>query len=205
MPRRSSRDQFDVRHVVEENGRAAVGFDHDIFEVPDALEVAAATDHELVFGEFEGAPADIHVGAANDVADLAEWNAKARKRFGIDHDAYCLTKPPTLATSATPFGLGEAKADIPVLQRAECRQSLVLATQRVLVDPADAGGVWAERRGHSGRQLLGGGVEIFEHARARPIDVGAVLEDDVDERHTEEENPRTTFARGTVSSAVVSG
>ena len=40
-----------------------------------------------------------------------------------------------------------------------------------------------------GRQPLCRGVEIFEDAAARPVDVGAVLEDDVDERHAEEGEP----------------
>ena len=54
-----------------------------------------------------------------------------------------------------------------------------------MVDPADAGGVRPERRRHAVRQAPRGRVEIFEHARARPIDVRAVLEDHVDERHAE--------------------
>ena len=42
------------------------------------------------------------------------------------------------------------------------------------------------RRRHAGRQPRRRAVEEFEHARARPVDVGAVLEDDVDERDAEE-------------------
>jgi hypothetical protein len=36
------------------------------------------------------------------------------------------------------------------------------------------------------RHAAGGEVEVLEHARARPVDVGAVLEDDVDEGRAEE-------------------
>ena len=43
-----------------------------------------------------------------------------------------------------------------------------------------------EGRGHAGRQAAGRGIEVFEHPRAAPVGVGAVLEDDVHERHAEE-------------------
>ncbi len=82
--------------------------------------------------------------------------------------------------------LGQLIAHIPVLDRAQLGQGLVLGQQRVLVDPAHAGGVGADLRrdalGHAAR----GEVEVLQHARARPVDVGAVLEDDVDEGRTEE-------------------
>ncbi len=58
---------------------------------------------------------------------------------------------------------------------------------------------------YTNRQPRGRAVEEFKHARAGPVDIGAILEDDVDERHPEKENPRTTFDLGTVNIAVVSG
>ena len=42
--------KFDAGHVLEQHGRAAVGFDHDVLEVVDASEVATAAHHELVLG-----------------------------------------------------------------------------------------------------------------------------------------------------------
>ena len=63
---------------------------------------------------------------------------------------------------------------------------LFCAPRDVLIDPADAGRVRPEARRHAGRQPPRRGAEIFEHARARPVEIGAVLEDHVDERHAEE-------------------
>ena len=40
---------------------------------------------------------------------------------------YCLTKPPTLATSATPSALASAEADVPVLDGAQLGEDLLLA------------------------------------------------------------------------------
>ncbi len=110
----------------------------------------------------------------------------ARSRSGSTTIVYCLTKPPTLATSATPSALESGKADHPVLQRAQFRERHLLGDDRILIDPADTGRVRTERRRDAGRQTLGRGIEIFEHAASRPIGIGAVLEDDVDEGDAEE-------------------
>ena len=60
------------------------------------------------------------------------------------------------------------------------------AAHHILVDPADAGRVGPEARGHAGRKTPRGRAQIFEHARARPIEIGAVLEDHIDEGDAEE-------------------
>ena len=76
----------------------------------------------------------------------------------------------------------------PVLQRAQFGQVVLAAPidQRVLVDPADARGIGPQRRLRAGRQPALHLVQILEHPRAREVDVGAVLEQDVDERVAEE-------------------
>ena len=52
--------------------------------------------------------------------------------------------------------------------------------QRVLVDPPHAGGVRADLGAHSLRKSRQDLAQILEDAAARPVEVGAVLEDDVD-------------------------
>ena len=84
------------------------------------------------------------------------------------------------------FRLRQRELQAPVLDGARVGEVQFLRHHRVLVDPADAGGVRSDRRCHAGRQSRGGTVEEFEHARTRPVDVGPVFEDDVDERHPEE-------------------
>ena len=53
---------------------------------------------------------------------------------------------------------------------------------RIHERPADAGGVRAERGRDVLGQLRAEAAEVFEHAAARPVRIGAVLEDHVDER-----------------------
>ena len=111
---------------------------------------------------------------------------RSRIRCGSSTTLYCLTKPPTLATSATPSALASANFRFQSWMAARVGEVQFLRHHGVLVDPADAGGVRADRRRHAGRQPRRRAVEEFQHARARPVDVGAVLEDDVDERDAEE-------------------
>ena len=114
-------------------------------------------------------------------------------RCGSRMTLYCRTKPPTLATSATPSALASANFRFQSWIARVSAEVQLFRHHGILVDPADAGGVRTHRRRHAGGQAGGGAVEEFEHARARPIDVGAVLEDDVDERHAEEREPAHHF------------
>jgi hypothetical protein len=93
-------------------------------------------------------------------------------------------------TDLTTYGrdLGHARhalhgiAHEPVLVTAQLVAG-VLATsvhEGVLKDPAEAGGVRAKFGLHAGRKLRRDLRQVFEDPRARPVDVGAVLEDHVD-------------------------
>ena len=75
----------------------------------------------------------------------------------------------------------------PILQRTQLRQVHLprAIDQRVLVDPAHARGVRSERRFGLRRQARLDLVQILKHARARPVRIGAVLEQNVDERIAE--------------------
>ena len=77
---------------------------------------------------------------------------------------------------------------IPVLQTAQLRQVALAAgvDQDVLQTPANPGGVRAELGGSALRQFACHAAQILQHAAARPVEIGAVLEDDVDEREAEE-------------------
>ncbi len=77
---------------------------------------------------------------------------------------------------------------MPVLKAAEIGHVALSGAvhQRILESPAHPGGVRPQRRRHSRRKLPRQPLQIFEHARPRPVDVRAVLEDRVDKRVTEE-------------------
>ncbi len=96
--------------------------------------------------------------------------------------------PPTEATSATLGTVFSSNFRNQSCSARSCAASMRAAAvdQRVLVDPADAGGVRPELRLGVGRQPRLHLVQVLQHARARPVQVGAVLEQHVDEGVAEE-------------------
>ena len=79
----------------------------------------------------------------------------------------------------------QAELQIPVLDRAELAEVVVLRLQRVPEHVAHARPLGAEARRDAGGQQGADVVQPLEHARARPVDVDVVVEDDVDEREPE--------------------
>ena len=84
------------------------------------------------------------------------------------------------------MGLGQLITKIPILQAAQLGQATVFRQQGVLIHPPHAGRVGPDLRGHALGHASGGEVEVLQHARACPVDIGAVLKNDVNERGTEE-------------------
>ena len=180
------RAELDPGDVANPQGRAVIGLQDDVLDVGDALQVTAPADHELELGELDRASAHIGVAGPDGLAQLAQGDALRAQAVRVDDDVVLLDE------AANGGDLGHAlcprgpEADHPVLKRAQLRQGLLLGEDRVLVDPADAGRVRPKLGVTPGRQAPRCRVEVFEHAAARPVRVGAVLEDDVDERDAEE-------------------
>ena len=64
-----------------------------------------------------------------------------------------------------------------------------LVNQGVHVYPADTCCVRSQRWRDAGRQVASYALHVFDDAGAGPIEVGIVIEDDVDEREAEEGIP----------------
>ena len=121
--------------------------------------------------------------------DLVCGNAVGAQLVGIEHDLVLAHH----AADASPPRRRSATVFSSYLRNQSCsarswRESCLPAAvdQRVLVDPADAGRVGPERRPWrwpAGATAL---VQVLQHARARPVRVGAVLEQHVDERVAEQ-------------------
>ena len=129
-------------------------------------------------------------------------------RSGSSTTWYWRTMPPMLATSATSGTVLSSNFRNQSFSARSCEMSFlpVRSTKRVLVDPANAGGVRPQRGIGTRRQPALHLVQVLHDARPRPIRVGLVVEEHVDERVPEEaSSPRTTFAPGTLSIVVVSG
>src|SRR5262249_9361096 len=115
--------------------------------------------------------------------------AQCLKAARIDDDAVLLDEAPDARDFRNALGLGDGIPHLPVLYGAQLGEVLLHTADYVLVDPAHSGGVGSERRSNARRQSLRRGSEVFENAGASPIQVRAVLEDDIDERNAEKGKP----------------
>jgi hypothetical protein len=178
--------QLDPGHVAQQHRRAAVGLQHDLLQVGGAAQIAAAAHHELGLRHLDRAAADVHVAGAHGLRDFGQPDTVRFQTQRVDDDVVLAHEAADAGDLGNAFGLGHRIADGPVLSRAQLGEIAFVAQHRVLVDPADAGGVRPEAGRDAGRQPARREVQILQHAAACPVLVGAVLEDDVDERHAEE-------------------
>ena len=177
---------LDAGDVADQHRCAALSLHHQLLDVDLAAQVALAAHHELGLGHLDDAAADIAVGVADHLRDLHQRDAEAAQLQRIDRHLVGLHKAAQRRHLGHARRLSELVTNVPVLDRAQLGQALVLGQQRVLVDPADAGGIGAERRRHALGQAARREVQVLQHPTARPVDVGAVLENDVDEGRAEE-------------------
>ena len=148
--------KLDPGHVPEQHRHAALILDDDLFQVGQALDVAAPAHRELGFGKLDRASAHVHVAGAERVADFGERNAERLQPARVDDHAVLLDEAADARDLGHALRLGDAIADIPVLDGAQLGEALLRAAHDILINPADAGGVRPEARCHAGRQPPGG-------------------------------------------------
>jgi hypothetical protein len=176
----------DRRHVFHEHRRARLGVapHHEVLEVVDRAGVAAPAHHELRAGELEEPTAGLRVPLADRVDERRERHAVGEEARGIGRH---LILPHEAADGGD---LRDARdglqliAKRPVLQAPERRQVVGVAPvdERVLEHPADARRVGADLGLDAGREARLDLAQVLEDARAGPVEIGPVLEDDVDVR-----------------------
>jgi hypothetical protein len=180
---------LDARDVGEMNRHAGLRRQQrNAPEVIERLQVARCPHHVFRFAHLEHRTTRFPVRALYRVDDLRVRYVERAHACRIEHDLV-LAHHATHARDLRDVRHGlELVLQEPVLQRAKLRKIHPSAAvdQRVFVNPADARGIRAERRPRLLRQPRLHLVQILEHARARPVGVGTVLEQDVDERIAEE-------------------
>ena len=154
---------------------------------PTDVRVAASAHHVLAAGELEQPSFDVVVARANRVDDVARRHLNAASRVGIEIDLVLLHEAADGGDLRDARHARQPSPQIPVLEAAQIRERVPagLVHERVLEHPADAGGVGPDRRVDAVRQLAADALQVLDDAAAGPVDVGAVLEDDVDVRDAE--------------------
>ena len=157
------------------------GRQDDVLDVPHGADVAPAPDIVLCPAELDEAAPHLTVAALQGIDDLADGDAVGLEAVGVNVDLVLLSEPPDGGhLGDTRNGL-EVIPEVPVLQGAQVRETLPpgLVDQRILEDPAQARGVRAKLRPHAVRKPRQHRREVFLDAGSGPIDIRAVLEDDV--------------------------
>ena len=94
------------RDVAEQDRCAVLVHPHgDLRNIRHGFDVAAAADHVFGSSELDHPAPHVVVAHANLLNDLGSARLYARSLVGFRLTWYCRTKPPTLATSATPSTL----------------------------------------------------------------------------------------------------
>ena len=178
--------EFDPGDVLHPQRCPGIGLQHDVFDVFDAPEVAAAAHDEFEFGHLDRAAADVDVARTDRIAEFLQRDALCPEAARVDDHVVLFDE----AADGSDFGdalrLRDRVPDRPVLQRPQLGQGHFLGNDGVLVDPAHAGGVRSQGRRDPGRQFARGRVQEFEHPAPGPVRIGAVLENHVDEGNPEE-------------------
>jgi hypothetical protein len=181
-----------AREVGHADGRAGRRrADDHLLDVADRLEVAEPAHHVLALGELHHHRADVGVGVLDGAHDGGDGHAVGLQLGRVDVHLVLLLEAADARHLGDAGDGRERVAQVPVLHSAQLGQVQPPGgvLERVLVDPAEPRGVGAERGADAGGQALLDPAQIFEHARARPVEVRAVLEDHVHERHAEERVP----------------
>ena len=165
----------------------SLALDGDLLDVVHRLQVAAAAHHVLAAGELEQPPLDVVVARLDRVDHVARRDLVRREPYRIEVDLVLLHEPADAGHFRHARHAREPAPQVPVLEAAQVGERVPpgVVDERVLEDPADAGRVGSDRRVDALGQLAADALQVLDDAAARPVDVGAVLEDDVDVRDAE--------------------
>ena len=177
-----------ARDIAKSHGDSRLGrHERNLAKIVERLQIAGGAHHIFGFAQLQHRAAALLVAALHRVHDLHVRDAESAHPLRIEHDLVLAHHPAHARHFRDVWHRLQFVLEEPVLKRAQLRQIHLAAPvdQRVFVHPAHAGGIGPERGLGLRRQPRLHLVEVFEHARARPVGVGAVLEQDVHERIAE--------------------
>ncbi len=160
---------------------------HHGLEVARRADPAAASHEILALRHLDEPTADLAVGLAERARDVLPREAEGAQPVGVERHLVLGLVAPDGRHLGHAGHRRERVAEGVVLVGAERGEVVAprAVDEGVLVDPADARGVGADARRDVGRQPVARRRELLEHARAGPLEVGALFEDHVDEGHPE--------------------
>lgn len=176
------RAEDDLADVAHADGRAVLIREQHICDVRSGVEITAAAHHVFRAAEFHQPPAGFDIAAAHGLTDATDGDAVGAQAIGIHSD---LELPAEAADGRdlrdTGHGL-EVVAQIPILIRAQVGERVAAGFihERVVENPPERRGIRPQLRAHALRQTRPHGGEVFLRAGPRPVQVRALLEDEID-------------------------
>ena len=143
------RTELDAGDIAQQHRRAAIGLEHDVAEIVDALQIALAADDVFEFREFDGPPPDVGIAGADRITHLRHGDAEIAHALRVEDDVVLFEESADTCDLGHAFGLGERELQIPVLDGAGVGKIELLRHHRVLVNPSHAGRIRADGRRHA--------------------------------------------------------
>src|SRR5437868_9527075 len=130
--------------IPDVNRRAVLHLQHDVLNVADTLDVAAATDVILRAPYFERLPAHVVVAGADATHDIAQRNAMRGQRVRIEINLIFLYESADGRDFGDTLHRFQRITQVPILKGAQFREIMFAAVvdERVFKNPADACRVW---------------------------------------------------------------
>ena len=190
------RTHLNAGHVSQAHGYAARSrAQGNSAKVLQALKVARRPHHVLGLSQLKHRAAGFLVGLLDGFGHFGVRDGVSGQLLRVEHD---LVLPHHAADRSHLGNIGHRLQFVlekPVLQRPQLPQVLRAAAvdQRILVNPAHARRVRAERGLGLRRQARLDLVEVLQHPRARPVKIGSVFKQDINERVAEKGIPPNRF------------
>ncbi len=173
--------------VSKADRRSPVALDDDLLEIALLLHVPVRAHHVLGAAPFDKSPSDLVVRVLHRLRELDERDAVGGEFVRIDRDLVLPHEP----ADARHFGDAgdrlQLVADVPVFEGAQIGERTLAGgiDEGVLVYPPDARCVGTKLGLHAFRKGALYFRQVLEDAAPCPVEIGAILEDDIDVRVTE--------------------
>jgi hypothetical protein len=169
--------------VTQQDGRTVrAHIDGDGLDVRDRGDIAPAAHHVLRLRQLQHRAADLLIGGADGLGQVAEGDAVGAQALRVHHHLVLADHAAHRRHLRHPRDGLQLQLEEPVLEAAQLGQIPLAAPvhQGVAEHPADPGGIRSQAGNGPLRELAGDLAEILQHAGAGPVEVCAIGEQHVD-------------------------
>ena len=174
------RSEANGPQVAHEDGCSVLRGDRHHLQIVQGSQIAESADHVLCAAHLEQATADFICARPHFLDHGRKWNAVGAQLVGIEIDLILLDESADGRDFRDTRNCFELIPQVPVLDAAQFGETALVAAihNHVFVHPPCSGCVRSNDGMNSRGKTPGDLLHVFENARARPIQIGPVFEDD---------------------------